>query len=371
VYRSGLRTGWPALTSRWALVVLGIVAGGLGLLGIRAIQQKIETRALDGSEFSSRLISSLVVERNVTPSEVRRGVLDPRTRANMDGDVAELVRRNQVVGLQVWSIADARLLYADPGRRSAGARLPPGEVAQARQGSFTSISHSAGTATTLDLFVPFDLDLDGRPDAVVEVMVRSDPVNQEIVSSTRVLYAAGVALAVLAGMIVWLLRRRRGRVEYDARHDSLTGLGNRVLLTELGRQILADADPERRTALLLLDLDGFKEINDTLGHQAGDELLATLAKRIEKACRTGDTVIRLGGDEFAVLLPATSAAEAMVIGDRLEMAAGRVLAQRGAGISVGVAPVAAGQSVEDAMREADGRLYDLKRRRGRRQIPVG
>jgi len=94
------------------------------------------------------------------------------------------------------------------------------------------------------------------------------------------------------------------QVEHLAYHDSLTGLPNRSLFSELLRQGIAESKRyDRRFALLFLDLDRFKIINDTLGHDVGDKLLIEVAKRLNDALRETDTVARLGGDEFVVLLP--------------------------------------------------------------------
>ena len=94
------------------------------------------------------------------------------------------------------------------------------------------------------------------------------------------------------------------QVEHLAYHDSLTGLPNRSLFSELLRQGIAESKRyDRRFALLFLDLDRFKIINDTLGHDVGDELLIEVAKRLSDTLRETDTVARLGGDEFVVLLP--------------------------------------------------------------------
>ncbi|MFW6088418.1 MAG: putative bifunctional diguanylate cyclase/phosphodiesterase [Gemmatimonadota bacterium] len=130
--------------------------------------------------------------------------------------------------------------------------------------------------------------------------------------------AASLLLIVIAGALAWMswkldrVRRRESdaqvaharRVEHLAYHDSLTGLPNRTFLGKLieDRVRLASRYGQR-FAVLFLDLDGFKQINDTLGHDAGDDLLREVAERLEATLRDSDVVARMGGDEFVVLLP--------------------------------------------------------------------
>jgi diguanylate cyclase (GGDEF)-like protein len=99
-------------------------------------------------------------------------------------------------------------------------------------------------------------------------------------------------------------RRRSDHVNYLAHHDHLTGLANRTLLHErLRRAIVRTQDYSRRVAVFLIDIDYFKQINDTLGNADGDILLATMGQRLLSSVRESDTVARMGGDEFVVVMP--------------------------------------------------------------------
>jgi predicted signal transduction protein with EAL and GGDEF domain len=113
------------------------------------------------------------------------------------------------------------------------------------------------------------------------------------------------------------------RSTYDAAHDALTGLANRATILRRGDRVLRELDREAPVALLLLDIDHFKEVNDTLGHAAGDELLRTVAARLRALTRPGELLGRLGGDEFALLLTAVPEEAEPPLGDRPAVASAR------------------------------------------------
>ncbi|WP_152046590.1 sensor domain-containing diguanylate cyclase [Aureimonas psammosilenae] len=99
------------------------------------------------------------------------------------------------------------------------------------------------------------------------------------------------------------LKQREFQLAYLAHHDAMTGLANRVLLQERLEGAIARSSPDAPAAVVGLDLDRFKHVNDHLGHHAGDELLRQVAVRLRGAVRSSDTVARVGGDEFVILIP--------------------------------------------------------------------
>jgi diguanylate cyclase (GGDEF)-like protein len=161
-------------------------------------------------------------------------------------------------------------------------------------------------------------------------------------------------------------RRAEARITFLAKHDVLTELPNRLLFSERLDEALAAASGDSPCALLCLDLDGFKEVNDGFGHAAGDLLLKEVGRRLLINLRKGDTAARLGGDEFAILLQGVSPSEAVSAAQRVTMAlsANYALAPYGdasVGVSIGIAcaPLHASES-EALLSFADKALYAAK-----------
>ena len=162
-----------------------------------------------------------------------------------------------------------------------------------------------------------------------------------------------------------MLRQAQVELERMALTDPLTQLANRTALNSVLSHALAETSRgEMPPALLILDLDSFKGINDTLGHSAGDDVLRVIARRLQEAVRVTDTVARLGGDEFAVMLPKSNLVRARRVANRILKALSESLEigdlRITCGTSIGVRVAEPGQSVDDLVMEADTAMYAAK-----------
>jgi diguanylate cyclase (GGDEF)-like protein len=348
-------------------MVVAVLVAVVGVVGFRGLQQLIAQRAERDAELSARLVTSLTVRRNLVTDAHGAPSFADAARADMNADVAELEQRGEISGLEVWA-ADGHLMYADPGHPPAEQTMPSDELTRALEGEpFTLQNEDEGRGLdTLEVFLPVDVRDDGTVDIVVESLLRRDPINDEITRSTRWLYGGAAVFLLLA--TGWLLRLRRRHLahQHAATHDPLTGLGNRTLLNDRAESIFSGAQ-DGKTALLLIDLDGFKEVNDVLGHHVGDELLVAVGHALPTGCRESDTVVRLGGDEFAVLiaaLPGSSAAieTARHLLEKLRepVTIGGVTVEADASIGVALAPDH-GSDLGDLLRCADVAMYQAKR----------
>ena len=230
------------------------------------------------------------------------------------------------------------------------------------------------------------LDLDGRmltwtrvrlPKSRAELIFLHDFEVGDMASMIQVYFRR---LLIPAGFYIWLmvwmgyvlryltdeLSRQKEEMEYLALHDTLSGLPNRNLLNDRLEKRIAVSQRDRGCfALAMIDLDGFKDINDTLGHDAGDAMLQEIARRLSACVRSVDTVARVGGDEFVLLLDDLDKAGSLDICQRAAAEIARPVSVRDSevrvGASIGIAMFPRhGDDVEMLTRHADQAMYAVK-----------
>jgi diguanylate cyclase (GGDEF)-like protein len=194
--------------------------------------------------------------------------------------------------------------------------------------------------------------------------------DQSLTAGAAALAAAVAVRQVIAQRELGVAQSRNvelvDELRHQAFHDDLTGLANRALFTERLEHALTRVQRSRPVAVLMLDLDHFKNVNDTLGHSQGDQLLVVVAERLQRSVRAGDTVARFGGDEFALVLEdLTDPTMALSSADRIVTALNRPISLSGHQVtvsaSVGVAlAIDIPQSAEELLRDADTAMYAAK-----------
>ena len=242
------------------------------------------------------------------------------------------------------------------------------------------LDRESADCVLLDLSLPDAVGLEGVrallsafPDLPVVVLTGHDDtsVALEAVSAGADDYL--VKRHVAGDAIVRALRyaiersRTRSQLVHQALHDVLTGLPNRALFVDRLEQALARSErTDGLVAVIFLDLDRFKTINDSLGHEAGDRVLVDVAARLREVVRPSDTLARFGGDEYTVLCEPTSAYQGLAIADRLAVALSVPIESGGHEVfltaSVGVAFGRHGDQPADLIRDADSAMYKAKER---------
>jgi diguanylate cyclase (GGDEF)-like protein/PAS domain S-box-containing protein len=205
-------------------------------------------------------------------------------------------------------------------------------------------------------------------DEVEEQVTNAEHSVRTVITRKKKVIIGGEELLVAVVTDVTAYREAEARNRYLAFHDVLTGLPNRMLLNErIDQELLRASRRKSEAALIYVDLDRFKEVNDALGHQAGDELIRQFAERVTAIVRASDTVARLGGDEFAILLhDAGDGVQTAEICNRVLTAARQPFmmteGQAHVGASLGIADLGSGEvNRVELHRRADVALYQAKR----------
>jgi diguanylate cyclase (GGDEF)-like protein len=322
----------PSLLRRFALLSAVLIALLGALLGY-VIRGNVRERALHESERAAQLVARLAIQPLLTPEQLASG-LDDQGLHRLDRTLAA-ARAEDVARIKVWN-REGTIVFSDQPDLIGRTFAPTGDLGEALQGRV--VSHLAEMETPeerterhlgrlLEVYVPIRFTPDGLPDGAFELYLRYEPIARSIATDSRRMYLVlGVGLVVLyaglfrlVGRASRTMRRQAEENERLALRDPLTALPNRVLFRERAQQAIRAARRSgSRVAVMIVDLDRFRVINDTLGREAGDALLAKIGSRLQTALRETDTVARLGADEFAVLLPdVADAAAASLTADRL------------------------------------------------------
>ncbi len=310
----------------------------------------------------------------LTRENARKARALERVNAQLQAEVAERQRAHEALRQQAALLDLARdaIVVRDPGS---------GAIRYWNHGAEALFGWSAAEAAGALVHRLLDTQFPQPRDAIQALVLGQGWWDGELVQRTRggahlvvasrwVVQrdAAGAPLAILESHTDITARKdAEARLRHEASHDALTGLPNRALfLDRLGATLAQGRAGRPSGAVFLLDLDGFKPVNDTHGHEAGDVVLREVGARLRHTSRPPDTVARLGGDEFALVLPDTDRAGAVRMAQRIiaalrvPIALGERTVRVGASLGIALAPEH-GTEARTLLRAADQAMYRAKR----------
>jgi diguanylate cyclase (GGDEF)-like protein len=364
-----------ALASLVAVVLLGVVLA-------HTLAGQIRQRALANARQSAQLIDQSLVQPQLSAADLAAG-LSQRHIRGLDRALQASLAGKEIARIKVWNRQN-RVVYASD-HVIIGHTFPASEELRAALGGNTASevsdlrkaenANDRSFGQLLEVYTPLRFGGSSQPAGAFELYLPYRPIAAVIAHDTLQLYlflAGGLALLyltlfrIVAGAST-RLRRQAAENAHLAMHDPLTDLPNRSLFHDRAQQaILAARRDGTRVALMILDLDRFKEVNDTLGHHNGDLLLQEIGARLGSELRDGDSVARLGGDEFGLLLPTfAEPSDALVVGEKVREALRQAFALQGVTLdleaSVGIALYPEhGQDVDMLLQRADVAMYVAK-----------
>jgi diguanylate cyclase (GGDEF)-like protein/PAS domain S-box-containing protein len=361
-YRLGAHTGLELVRQGFAARPYAPV---IMLTGEATYEMDLEATALGVTDYLvKQKLDSQILERSIRYAiSHQKAIRD----LSLSEERYSLAVRAANDGIWDWDLGTGRIYFSPRWHAILGR---PEQAADEDPAAWFDLVHSGDV---LRLRGAIEAHLDGRtPHLQSEHRMRHADGTWRWVM-TRGLAIRGVdgRPTRMAGSLSDITDRRIAqlRLQHDALHDTLTGLPNRTLFMDRVNQILQRAirDPRTGCAVLFLDIDRFKLVNDSLSHAVGDTLLIALAGRVAAALRPGDTVARLGGDEFTVLLEDVMAPEdATVVADRILHSLDEAFEVDGNELfvtaSIGISLSSPGLGSADLMRNADIAMYDAKRR---------
>jgi diguanylate cyclase (GGDEF)-like protein len=365
------------IISAVVIVATGIVLGR----GLTSVAQR---RSLADARGEAQLLARVGIQPLLENDDLRDGLTPDHIKA-LDAALASSTARAEIARVKIWNRAGI-VVYSDA-KDLIGKSFPPSdELTTAMSGreayEVADLSKSENgfdrdMGRLLEVYTPLRYGNDPLPAGVFEIYRPYAPVAKATAEDTRrlgLVLIAGlfVLWAALFRIVAGASRRLRAQAEqnrHQALTDELTGLPNRTQFHHrVADAVAANERSGRSCAVMLADLDRFKEINDTLGHHIGDQLLAEVGSRLEGVLRGTDLVARLGGDEFAVLLPEVADAEAATaVADKLlavldePVTVGQItlVVRASLGIALGVSDAI---DAETLLQQADVAMYVAKER---------
>jgi diguanylate cyclase (GGDEF)-like protein len=369
------RDGPPRLVLRFAVTTcIGLALAGAAILLVVRHFNTVQAERAATSE--ARVLASSVLRGELQASDFARRV-DPARREVLDELFAEHVLNAGVLLGKLYS-EDGTVTYATDHRLIGTRTTELAHIAEAKGGTIRgdvtrapATDPSSEPVKALRVYAPVAVP---GGTGVVALFQDYGPIAKA--AEAAFLPVAGifeVVLILLFVVLLPILRRTTRRIQrqmeeiaYRAMYDELTGLPNRALFRDRAQQAVAAARRDQTSvSILLLDVDRFREINDALGHEAGDFLLRELGSRLRDLLRESDTFARLGGDEYGILLPTATVEEAMVLAARVHEALETPFALRDVPLevatSVGVAAYPEhGEDVDVLLQHADVAMYVAK-----------
>jgi diguanylate cyclase (GGDEF)-like protein len=371
-------------TSRPPRLTLRVLASAAVALIVAAIVLIVYTsnyalgRAEANASAHTSFVARTIARQNLWLSDFRRPVT-PARRAALDRLFAHQVLIDGALRVKLYR-PDKLVTYSND-HALIGTRPDEDTVTHVfqNQQTATDVTHlddeggSGPNTKALETYAP--MVMKGKRVGVLEIYQDYGPIAAAASSIfwpvaavlAVVLIALYLSLYPLLRRVTRRLRRQVEEIEHQAMHDHLTGLPNRVLFRDRVEQALYSAKRNPgEVAVMFLDLDRFKEVNDTLGHESGDVLLREVGQRLAHSLRAGDTVARLGGDEFGVLATnLDDADDALVVARKLRQAVEWPFTLRGltleveASIGIAIFPEH-GTDVDTLLRHADVAMYQSK-----------
>ena len=360
-----------SLLSKFA-IVSALPIALLGMVLIATLNGLVRDRAVQAGHREARFLTRLGVQPILGANRLDSGLTN-KQRQQLDAAVRDGTFGEEIEGLKIWN-RDSMLVYSADGRGIGRADPRTDQYSRALEGAISSRVSDGGVPMLLT-HVPVYARDRGAAIGVSRVAVPYEPlVAQSRSTATRLYWSLLAGLVVLYGVLFRMvgrashrMRRQAEENERQATHDSLTQLPNRMLFADRVDQAISIAQRDGEiVAVMIMDLDHFKEINDTLGHAQGDFLLQQIGPRIGSVLRESDTIARFGGDEFAILLPSVpDPAAAVHVAEKMRRALHQPFIVKGMTLDVGASIGISffpdqGASVEALLQRADVAMYVAK-----------